>query len=302
MRGRARYAFISLAWLLGTAAGIRAQEIVATTPMELQHNRPVVQVTINGKGPFHFVVDTGTGGDAVVSAELIEKLSLPTVGEDEVGDPTGANRHKVRAVGVRLLEFGGVQFKDVRATQLVEIHPGMEIDGILGFTLFRDYLLTIDFPAKQVRLERGSLPDADGNEIVAFRMPDSVPVIELNVAGKPVDAHVDTGGMGLSLPEKFAAGLVLASAPEVIGRGRTVSSDFEIKAAVLTADIRLGGYTFVKPFVEINPVFPIANLGAIPLRHFAVTFDQRKAVVRFSATEKTIEIAPPRRREGPPGA
>jgi predicted aspartyl protease len=284
---------------VGLVAAAGAQEIVATAPMELQRGRPIVQVKMNGQGPFNFIIDTGTGADAVVSAELIQKLALPVIGEDEVGDPTGANQHKVPVVAISSLEFAGVQFKDVRASQLVEMHSGLNIDGIIGFLLFRDYLLSLDFPGGRVNLMRGSLPAADGNEIVRIRMPDGVPLIELNVGGKMVDAHIDTGGVGLSLPAKFVEGLTLASEPIVIGHGRTISNEFEVKGAQLASEIRLGGYTFPTPFVEINPLFPIGNFGMIPLRSFVVTFDQKNNLVRFIAAEKIIQIAaPPRRMEG----
>jgi hypothetical protein len=99
--------------------------------------------------------------------------------------------------------------------------------------------------------------------------------------------------MGLSIPEKFARGLKFDSTPAVIGRGRTVSNQFEIKGAELAGDIRLGGYTFAKPFVEINPVFPIANFGSVGLRNFSVTFDQKNKRVQFLASDKTITIPPP---------
>jgi hypothetical protein len=80
----------------------------------------------------------------------------------------------------------------------------------------------------------------------------------------------------------------------VLGRGRTVSNDFEIKGAQLASEVRLGGYTFPRPFVEINPIFPVVNFGSIPLAHFAVTFDQKNQRVRFVADDRTIVIAPPK--------
>ena len=36
---------------------------VHSTSMEVTHGRPYVMVTINGRGPFRFIIDTGTGGD-----------------------------------------------------------------------------------------------------------------------------------------------------------------------------------------------------------------------------------------------
>jgi len=48
-------------------------------PMVERYGKPYVMVTINGKGPFRFVIDTGTGGDALVTPELAAELGLPTV-------------------------------------------------------------------------------------------------------------------------------------------------------------------------------------------------------------------------------
>lgn len=284
----------SLLCFMGLITGLSAQEVVATIPMEQRHRKTCVPVMLNGQGPFMFAIDTGTGGDAVVSAELARKLGLKVTGEDEIGDPTGVNRQKVPVYGIDSLKLGGVEFKDVHATQLTEMEMGQRFDGILGFVLFRDYLLTLDFPKQEVKLLRGALPAADGNQIIHFRMPDNVPLIELNIGGQDVGTHVDTGGMGLSLPEKIAKNLTFVSEPVVMGRGRTVSNDFEIKGAQMASEIKLGGYTFPKPFVEINPVFPMANFGAIPLANFAVTFDQKNQRVRFLAADKTVVLAPPR--------
>jgi len=273
-----------------------AQEI-ASAPMELRRNLPHLQVMVNGKGPFTFGIDTGTGGEALVSPQLVEQLSLPVTGEEQVGDPSGVNGRKVPVYRLDSLKVAGVDFKNVSATQ----YPGTskDFDGILGFVLFRDYLFTLDYPNQKVTLARGSLPAADGNEIVAFTMPDNVPLIELTIGSQKVAAHVDSRGPGLSVPAKFADGLKFVSEPIVIGRGRTVSNEFEIKGAQLASDMQLGGYTFPKPFLAINPLFPVGNFGAAALHHFAVTFDQKNKLVRFVAKDKTIVLPLPARLAGP---
>ncbi len=88
-----------------------------SAPMEMRRDMPFVQVTINGQGPFTFGIDTGTGGQALVTPELIQKLKLTTVGESEVGDPSGRNSHKVPLVQIGSLTVAGVEFKNVKATQ-----------------------------------------------------------------------------------------------------------------------------------------------------------------------------------------
>ena len=298
MSSRTRFFCIVLALLiLTTLSSLAAQEHSA--PMELRHNLPFVEVMLNGKGPFTFTIDTGTGGQAAVTPDLIQRLGLPVTGEEEVGDPSGRNSHKVPKVRIDSLKVAGVEFKSVEAIQHQPSPREGQCDGILGFVLFRDYLMTMDYPGQRLTLASGSLKPDGNNTVIPFTMPDNVPLIELSVGGQKLEAHVDSRGAGLSLPEKFAAGLKFASEPMVIGRGRTVSNDFEIKGAQLAGDIRVGGYSFPQPFVTINPIFPVGNFGAMVLQHFAATFDQKNRLLRLVTSEKSIVIPAPQPRAAP---
>ena len=203
--------------------------------MEVRHNLPFVQVLVNGQGPFTFGIDTGTGGEAILSSALVEHLRLQGTGETEVRDASGVNQRKVKVLRIHSLKIGAVEFRNVEATQ----SPGSmleSIDGILGFPLFREYLLTLDYPHQQLTLARGSLPPANGDQIVPFTMPDDVPVVELNIGTQRIEAHVDSRGRELSLPSKFAQNLKFVSDPVVLGHGRTVSNEFEIKGGQLESD------------------------------------------------------------------
>jgi hypothetical protein len=281
--------------LLSITGALRGQNASHTVAMELRRNMPFVQVGVNGQGPFTFAIDTGTGGEALVSGDLIERLNLPVTGETEVGDPSGRASRKVPVIGVRSLTVAGVEFKNVQAARFDPSPRDGRCDGILGFVLFRDYVLTLDYPLQQLTLAFGKLAPDGGETVLPFTMPDNVPVVELTAGSRKVDAHLDSRGMGLSLPEKFAQGLQFVSEPAVIARGRTVSGEFEIKGAQLASDVRLAGYTFLKPFVEINAIFPVANIGSIPMHNFAVTFDQKNKLVRLVSTDKAIIIAAPQR-------
>ncbi len=306
MSPRLHCCLTSLLLILLTAASL-AGDASHSIPMEIRGNMPFVQVMINGKGPFTFSIDTGTGGQALVTPELIQQLSLPVVGEEEVGDPSGRNSHKVPTVRINSLKVAGLEFNNVTAAEHTPSPREGQCDGILGFVLFRNYLFTLDYPGKQLTLASGSLKPDGENTVIPFTMPDQVPLIELSVTSGSspvkVKAHLDSRGAGLSFPEKLAQGWKFASEPIVIGRGRTVSNDFEIKGGQLAGDIRVGGYTFPQPFIMINPIFPVANFGAIPLQHFAVTFDQNNLLLRLVASEKSIVIDPPQRmRMTPPPA
>ncbi len=143
-------------------------------------------------------------------------------------------------------------------------------------------LLTLDYPARQVRIERGELPAIDGQDVIAFRLDRGVPSIDIQVGSLTVDADVDAGSMGgFMLPTRLIGDLPPAAEPRVVGKARTVSNEFEIREAQLRGVVRLGGHEFRDATVGFQPIFPMANVGAKVLRDFAVTFDQRNLRMRI---------------------
>lgn len=294
--------FFRTCWIL-LAASLPSLSITAQSepdsqihqaPMVERYGKPYVMVTIDGKGPFRFVIDTGTGGDALVTPELAQELGLPTVGHAILSDPSGQGGKRAPIVVLDTLELAGVEFKGIRAVSHGFFAEAGTCDGLLGFTLFRDYLLTLDFPNRVVTLSTGSLAPDGGKSVLPFRMPEGVPIARLKVDGlQPMEAQLDSGGGGLVLPEKLAAHLRYDVAPVVFASGRSVSTRFEMKAAKLASDVKLGRYTFTHPVVEIHPAFPLINFGSPPMQIFAITFDQKNLLVRFTATQKRFSLSAP---------
>ncbi|MGA2727147.1 MAG: aspartyl protease family protein [Terracidiphilus sp.] len=270
------------------------QPAIHQTPMVERYGKPYVMVTINGKGPFRFVIDTGTGGDALVTPELATELGLPTVGHATLSDPSGQGAKRAPIVQIDSLEVAGVRFTGIRAISHSFFAEAGTCEGLLGFTLFRDYLLTLDFPDRLVTLSGGALAADGGKSVLPFRMPEGVPIAYLKVDGlQPVEAQLDSGGGGLVLPEKLAAHLKYDVDPVVFASGRSVSARFEMKAAKLASDVKLGRYTFTHPVVEIHPAFPLVNFGSPPMQIFAITFDQKNLLVRFASNQKRFSLSAP---------
>ncbi len=235
-------------------------------PMVERYGKPYVMVTINGKGPFRFVVDTGTGGDALVTPELATELGLPTVGHMNLSDPSGQGSKRAPVVLIQSLEFAGLQFPNIRAVSHSFFAEAGTCEGLLGFTLFRDYLLTLDFPNRMMTLTTGSLAPDGGKSVLPFRMPDGVPIAYLKVDGmQPVEAQLDSGGNGLVLPEKLAAHLKYDVAPVVFGSARSVSTRFEMKAAKLASDVKLF-YTQSQRYLFVDVGRMAGGRGGSPLQ------------------------------------
>jgi predicted aspartyl protease len=276
-----------------TSSTSPAQNSGFNTPLEIVHNKPFVQVRINGKGPFRFVLDTGTGGEAFITPELAAQLNLPSAGDITLNDPSGKGGRKASTVSLTSLEVGGVQFVKVRA--VVHNLGGADgpCQGLLGFALFRNFLMTLDYPNRRLGLTVGALEPDGGHSVLPFRMSNGIPVVALAIGGTRVEAQLDSGGSGLSLPAQVAARLKFASQYSSLSDAHSLSTRFTLMGATLAGDVRFGSYTFKRPFVEINPAFPLANFGSAPMRQFALSFDQNNHLVRFTSQQRTLRLSAP---------
>jgi hypothetical protein len=287
---------LAVVCIVVTAQGaIRAQDLaspgqVHSAYMEVTHGKPYVVVTINGRGPFRFIIDTGTGGDAMVTSELATELGLPLAGEARLNDPTGQGGQTAHVRKIDTLSLAGVDFYSVKALEhALPIDDGA-CQGMLGFTLFRDFLLTLDYVNGRVDLAEGELTPDGEKSVLPFRMPDGVPIARLKIDNREIEAQIDSAGAGLSLPEQLIPQLRLSQKPTVFARAQSLSTRFQIKVAKLASDVHLGDITLDQPWVEINPAFPLANFGSCPLQHFIVTFDQENKLVRLDGPRKRITL------------
>ena len=257
---------------------------VVDLPMLFRGPEPAVEVMVNGQGPFLFAIDTGATDEARVDSSLVERLGLRIIGTDTGNDGSGKDTIRVGVVRLNSLSVGGLAFHNVNAATRDFNRLNLpHIDGILTFDLFRDYLFTLDYPAKRVRLERGELPKADGAEILRLKRVHSHPAVDIMIGSERVTAEIDSGNVGheFLFPASLVEKLSLATKPVSIGKARTITHEFELKEARLKANIRLGKYEFTQPLISFPAPFPFANIGSKLLNQFAITFDQKNDRVRF---------------------
>jgi len=268
-----------------------AQTGLHSAPMQVVYGKPYVSAMVNGHGPFRFILDTGTGGDAIITPEMASLLDLPLAGATHLDDPSGSSGQSAALRRIDTLSIAGVDFYSIRAVEHPLLNADGPCDGMLGFTLFKGLLLTLDYPRGLVTLSEGELePDGD-HAVHSFRMPQGVPVADITIEGVQVAALLDSGGGGLSLPERLVRRLRFSAQPAVFAKAQSLSSRFPIKVGRLASDVRLGDITFEQPWVEINPAFPMVNFGAVPMQHFAITFDQDNLLVRFEGPRKHINLS-----------
>lgn len=254
--------------------------------MSIVYGKPYVDVMVNGQGPFRFLVDTGTGADAIITPQLAQILGLEDVGEVRLTDPSGMGEQRTPVVQTSSLVVAGVDFGAVRGLRHALNGENPSCMGMLGFTLFRNYLLTLDFVRKILILERGQLARDGGKEVLPYTAPNGVPVVPLAVGRVWIEAQLDSGGTGLTLPETLVPRVNFSKKPAPFSKGETVSTRFVIKVGRLSDDVRLGAYVFQRPVVEVHPVFSRVNVGGEPMANFAITFDQSRGLVRLHSEQQ----------------
>ena len=266
-------------FLVACVVSVAAQsQPVAVVPMQFRGLMPVIEVKLNGQGPVVFMIDTGAGMQADIDTSVAAKLKLQPNGRVLNGDPSRENDREVDTARIDSITFGGAEFRNVTAVirpqRITKDYP--EVDGILGFALFTDYLLTLDYPALQVRLARGALPAANGADILSFAIENRIPVIEVAIGKLRVRAHVDSGNFvaGFIVPEELVEQLQLLSPPVTVGRARSVSNQIELKQAQLKGTIQIGRFDYSQPMITF-PALSDTNVGFKVLREFALTFDQK---------------------------
>src|SRR5579862_1507096 len=284
-----RFGFFFVLFLGGLISGkVDGQSTSCATSVKLHHGVPFVRVMVNGKGPFNFIVDTGTNRTVIVSPSLAKVLGLPIVGETSLLDLSGKVRERVNEVAVDTVSVGGREFHPGRALVHRNLATEGSYDGVLGFALFQNALLTLDYPQHCMTIAEGSLGD-DGNALplVLSRVG---PMTALLVGNQAVMAVIDTGGGGLNLPESVARQVEFERSSEVMVREDTQVSTAYFRGGEIKGQLRLGAYVFKNPFVSIDGLIPFATIGSAPLQDFAVTFDQRHGLIRFEAKKNAHSV------------
>ncbi len=247
----------------------------------------MVQAHLEDQGPFNFLVDTGAMLN-VVSTSVAKRFGEKIVPGSGTVIGAGGGRRQItellQAVHVRVgeVEFPTVTLAVLDLDELSDA-MGFEIDGVFGPLLFKDYLLTFDFPQQQISLGRGLLPERPGPEILPLRVAGRDKAIlgmfiPLRMDSKILWAVLDTGSNGsISLPAddlQFLHGPFRASSYTV-----TIAGTSRDMVGRLDAQLGLAGHIVQDPIVTIVDGPP--TLGLEVLRHFVVTLDLRSKRVRL---------------------
>lgn len=268
----------------------------AEGPVELREGHAVVQVTLDGKGPFPFVFDTGAHG-SVMDLGLARELGLELGAEVRVGSPGGGGVPG-HFVTIGTLAIGGLLLHDasIVAFEGLPFRGENPPRGVLGPYGLSGLLVTLDFPAKRLAFRAGALPEPDGEEVFGWDPSKRLPEIECTVGDVPVTVHLDTGATaGVSLPTAYAEKVELDGPQVDMGFARAVDRTVPLRGGKVRGAFRIGRFTLDSPSVRfVDMAEGVGNVGSAILGQFAITIDPGASRLRLQgpADGRLVEATP----------
>lgn len=261
--------------------------VPSVVPMEIVNNHVVVDVTLDGAGPFRCIVDSGAGNlidpavAAAIGARVHGHVHLMGVGNaSESGAITS-----IRQVSVGAATFVGVRFvvAPVRATFAAAEGPG--IDGIVGSSIIGSGVTVFDYAARTLTFDAGDAAvDSGGATVLPVTTINGEPNVPCTVGDVAAACAIDTGSrLNVTVLAPFAKqfpAVVPTSLSEIgvdgygiggaaygrLGRlPRLVFGSLALTGVVADFSVQKSG-----AFASTRTA---ANVGGGVLRRFTVVFD-----------------------------
>lgn len=226
----------------------------------------IIDATINGRGPYAMILDSGA------SVTVLSKRVAREVGLRGRLDELKFNPVTVSNVRVQ-----------VRDLDHLEHAFNTDFDGIIGHPVFSKYTIIYDYPAGEVRLTSADLPE-EGPGIL--RTPDPRhPRIPLRIGGRKTSAVVDTGS-ARTLSLEHLDHYDFESGPFALGVSTRINRSHIARAGRLAGNVTFGPITLSEPIVSESDDDNLLGQGV--LRDFVVSFDQASRVIRFQRPDAPL--------------
>ncbi|MGO8756685.1 MAG: hypothetical protein ACLQG3_01035 [Terracidiphilus sp.] len=247
-------------------------------------------VSFNGSAPIHFGIDTGLAWDFFLTSEQARQLALPVLGQHIVhtSDHKEVPGSASDIAQAKTLLLAGRTFTDRKGLAA----PNSHRDDV-GITLFSDLLITLDYPRDRMRLRTGSLPPANGKDIVPYTtQPDAdfkvlqvSPMVTIKLADQSFPALIDTGAHtaygDVIVPPEVAAKLPLSEQLGTVTIGDALGRKFPGVVRQLNGDLTIGSVVIHKPIVTVSEWLGFVNVGPATKR-LALTIDQKNHLVQLT--------------------
>lgn len=212
----------------------------------------VVKAKLNNVADsLHFILDTGSGGISLDSATCAQ-LHIEVSPTDTVITGMG-DSHKVNFAFNRSLSFPGLTVDNlnfhINDYEVLTSVYGQKIDGIIGYTFLRRYILKINFDRLMIEVYTPGEMDYPKHGELLKPLFTALPIQELRIEDKrkmDFNFFFDTGaGLCLLLSERFAAdsGIIRNKRKPVLTQAEGMGGKLQMRLTVVKK-VQLGRFKF----------------------------------------------------------
>jgi len=209
-------------------------------------------VTINGQGPFQFLMDTGAN-ISCVSRALADKLDLTPGPSARVHTVVGVRDRP--SVVIDQLQVGSRSRKSVKAPSLP--FSTSDVDGVLGVDWLKGQRLVLGFKTKSLEITKSREDRPEEGQVIvpARRRLGQLTIVDADLNGVRISAMIDSGAQ-TTLCNAPLRKLVVDAETR---KGRSVEHQ-QVKLETLAGEPFHGELLYL-PFVRLGGL----HLGNVPV-------------------------------------
>lgn len=260
-------------------------------------NLIIIPVSINGSDTMNFILDTGVRDPIITELTLVEELNLNYLKSIEIRGLGSELKTQAYQSGDNTITIPGMAAEHQKINVILDENfqisqiLGMPVHGLIGFNLFKHYIIKVDYNSKKIRLYKPQFFEYKPrkNDIVLpLTFIKNKPIIKTEIVQDngsviPVSLLVDTGASdALWLSTLTDSTIQIPSENIYAFLGSGLGGDlFGYKGRL--SSLWLGGRPMSKPIVSypeseyINNVIISehrnGSIGGEILRRFTTTYD-----------------------------
>jgi len=244
--------------------------------------RYIVHVSINGEGPFSFLLDTGTG-PFIISSHLADLLHLPRTRDPRWARGADGGRHYLgETTTLETVELGKLTVCGHKAVvadlNIFQAQPGHpQLDGIVGFSLFQDHIMVLRLSKPRMLVTRQLHGKQDGLAL-PLTIRDGIPEVPISIVPHSSNNHavvtlsLDTGSNGgFTLPSGMGGQQLwteVGDAPVQTLSGESTKALYRLRGTIV-----FGGVLYTEPIVALDESSPSARGGTLVLEEYNIILD-----------------------------
>lgn len=250
------------------AASVHVPDSGVVVPLIGRPDIPMVDVELNGRGPYRFLLDLGSNV-VIVRRDVADDAGLYLVLEREGADVMTAHE----------MTIGDARFRDV----WLGAYDELDVDGVVGYNILRGTGIVLDYPARRLRLGPLHLPAAGSDGVLAYDVHGRMPYVRGRIGERDVLLNFDTGASNyIVFPAFMADSLPLDGTPvpgPVLFNNQTGS--IRVLVGRLSEDLIVGTHVIERPAVLFDPDVEDAWLGSAILADARLELDTKRLVLRL---------------------